>query len=558
VPDEGAAPQTISHYTVGAVLGAGGMGAVYHGTDRRDGSTVAIKILAPQLAQDESFRERFEREAHVGALLRSPYVVRLLDHGFEGGRFFIVMEYIEGETLRDAIARGALEPARALKIATQCARALEEAEARGVVHRDIKPENILIGPGGTAKVADFGIAKQLTSGSLTTTGSFVGTLSYAAPERTIGRADNRSDIYSLGATLFHALAGQPPFKGDAFELLRQHAEAPPPLDQLPELPQPVRDVIAKCMAKDPQARYQSATELAGALEAAAAVLRPATPGPTIAVSPAEPAAEPEQAVSTEDAPTMISPPGGIPVPPPQQQAEQATVASGEAPTQISPPGGIPVPQAQAQPSADGGATPAPPAPPKRPGGTPPWVPFFGTGVAIAAVVGALFLLGVIGGGDDDDDGPTFTFDPFTETFPPFTDFPSDTGGGGFEDGDTADNPVVFGDSGVVAGRMDVIIYDTQTSEPDADTIRYLIRLDVVNAGSSDLDVFFEPYYYMIGYDSVEYDEFAYGCDDVPDRITGVIAPGDGTLGDICFELPAADAGFVLYIELDGDRVFFQV
>lgn len=131
-------PRVISHYRLGELLGRGGMGTVYRATDRRDDTSVAVKLLHPHLASDETFRERFEREAHVAALLRSPYTVHILDYGFAGGHYFIVMEYVEGKTVKDALRDGPLEPMRALPIAARVARALAEGEARGVVHRDIK------------------------------------------------------------------------------------------------------------------------------------------------------------------------------------------------------------------------------------------------------------------------------------------------------------------------------------------------------------------------------------------------------------------------------------
>src|SRR3989337_2913882 len=196
-------PAVVSHFQVESLLGAGGMGTVYLGVDRRDGTLVAIKLLHPHLT-DTSFRERFEREAHVAALLRSPYTVHILDYGVVDGRYFIAMEYIDGEPLGQALRGGPLPVDRALRIAAQVARALEEAQARGVVHRDIKPENILLGSGDSVKVADFGIARQVGGGTLTMPGAFVGTLAYAAPELGLGQADHRSDIYSLGATLYHA------------------------------------------------------------------------------------------------------------------------------------------------------------------------------------------------------------------------------------------------------------------------------------------------------------------------------------------------------------------
>ncbi len=184
--DRSQSPRVISHYRLGEVLGSGGMGAVYQAIDRRDKSTVAVKLLHPHLAGEETFRERFEREAHVGALLRSPYTVHLLDYGFAGGYYFIVMEYVEGQTVKEALQGGPLEVRRALHIGAQVARALEEAGARGVVHRDIQPDTVLLGPGDSVKVSDFGIARQGGRATLTVTGGFVGTLAYAAPELALG------------------------------------------------------------------------------------------------------------------------------------------------------------------------------------------------------------------------------------------------------------------------------------------------------------------------------------------------------------------------------------
>ena len=259
-------PEVISHYRLVELRGSGGMGSVYRATDRRDDSTVAIKLLHAHLETDEMYRERFEREAHVAALLRSPYTVHLLDYGLDKGRYFLVMQYVEGESVKEALRSGPLELRRALRIGAQVARALEEAEARGVIHRDIKPDNILLGPGDLAKVSDFGIARQVGSGTLTMPGAFLGTLAYAAPELALGKVDHRSDIYSLGATLYHMLTGRPPYRGDPLEVLRHHAETPLPLDPLAGLPQDVVDLIERCLEKDPAQRYQSASALAGALE----------------------------------------------------------------------------------------------------------------------------------------------------------------------------------------------------------------------------------------------------------------------------------------------------
>ncbi|MCH8813627.1 MAG: protein kinase [Chloroflexi bacterium] len=299
-PSPESQPETVSHYRLEALLGRGGMGAVYKGIDRRDGTVVAVKLLHAHLAEDESFRERFEREAHVAALLRSPYTVHLLDYGIVDDKYFLVMEFVEGRTLRRKIDdEGRVDVQEALRIATRIARALEEAEARSVVHRDIKPDNILLGDDGSVKLADFGIARQLGSSAVTMPGVFVGTLVYAAPEIARGEVDHRSDIYSLGATLYDILTGRPPFEGTALEVLRQHADSPVPLDPLDELPEAVRKVVLRSLEKNTGDRYQSATELASGLEEAARAIPTPLADELTQISAAPPEVEKDDVVATE-------------------------------------------------------------------------------------------------------------------------------------------------------------------------------------------------------------------------------------------------------------------
>lgn len=250
-------PATLSHYRVDELLGRGGMGSVYRGADRRDESTVAIKVMHQHLVADVTFRNRFTREAHVAALLRSPYTVHLLDYGIAEDHLFLVMEYVDGHSLRDEIKRGPLTQGRALRVAIQVSRALEEAEARGVVHRDIKPDNILIANDDQVKVADFGIARQVGNAGLTVVGGYVGTPAYSAPEQLRGQTDHRTDFYALGCVLYESLAGRPPGSR------RSEAFAHPRFGVLPKA---LRLLIQRCLAEDPDERFARAAELTAELE----------------------------------------------------------------------------------------------------------------------------------------------------------------------------------------------------------------------------------------------------------------------------------------------------
>ncbi len=310
----------VKQYRFVRELGRGGMGTVYEAVDSRDGGRVAVKLLHPWLAaEDSSFRDRFEREAHIAALLRSPYSVRLLDFGVADGAYFLVMEFVEGATVGKELERGPIEPLRALRIAVDVARALEEAAARGVVHRDIKPDNILLTDDGRVKVTDFGIARQEGGTGLTSAGRFVGTAEFAAPEQAVGEADHRSDIYSLGATLYCMLSGHPPFQGTSvWDILRAHQSSPLAMEPLSHLPDSVCNPIRRCLEKDPRDRYQSASELAGALERALAAFLHATEAPRASTSrPAAPQAQPQPATAPPVAPPQAVPPTrvGMGVPP---------------------------------------------------------------------------------------------------------------------------------------------------------------------------------------------------------------------------------------------------
>jgi TolB-like protein/Flp pilus assembly protein TadD/predicted Ser/Thr protein kinase len=264
---------TISHYTILEKLGEGGMGVVYKATDTRLDRTVALKFLPPHRAGADRDRERFIQEARTAAGLSHPGICTIHDVVDEGENPFIVMEFVEGETLRSVVARAPLPPKEAIGVATQIADALEAAHAKGIVHRDVKSENIMLTPDGRAKVMDFGLARLRGAARLTRSASTVGTLGYMSPEQVQGQeADARSDLFSLGVVLYEMLAGRLPFPGEheaamVYAIVNQE---PDPLERTaPNAPAEVRQVVAKALEKNPAERYQSARELAVDLRRAA-------------------------------------------------------------------------------------------------------------------------------------------------------------------------------------------------------------------------------------------------------------------------------------------------
>ncbi len=272
-------------YRIVRHLARGGMAEVHLGRDELLGRTVAIKVLSPELSHDQSFVERFRREARAAAGLNHQNVVSVHDFGQDGGSYFIVMEYVEGPTLGDLIRRqGPMEPAEAVRIAVAVAGALAVAHAQGVIHRDVKPANVLLA-GDAVKVADFGIARATEAQQgLTRPGMVLGTVRYLSPEQARGAAlDHRTDIYSLGVVLYEMLAGEPPLPDDdpvAMATRQRNGEGlPPPSSRNPRVPPALDAVVAKAMSPDPAGRYRSAQELRAALLAVAAVLPDPDPDP---------------------------------------------------------------------------------------------------------------------------------------------------------------------------------------------------------------------------------------------------------------------------------------
>jgi serine/threonine-protein kinase len=260
-------------YEIEGVLGQGGMAKVFRGQDRVLDRTVAVKVLSPQFAGDDQFVARFRREAQAAAGLNHGNIVSVFDTGSQGDIHYIVMEYVQGKTLRDIIRNeGPLMPERAAEIAHAVARALAVAHQAGLVHRDIKPGNIMLTPTGEVKVMDFGIARSATGDTLTQTAAVLGTASYLSPEQAQGeQVDARSDIYSLGCVLYEMLTGNPPFTGDspvaiAYKHVRD--DPVPPSRVNGDIPGDLEAVVMKSMAKNPANRYQTAAEMEQDLERA--------------------------------------------------------------------------------------------------------------------------------------------------------------------------------------------------------------------------------------------------------------------------------------------------
>jgi hypothetical protein len=268
----------IGGHRLESVAGRGGMGVVYKATQQRLNRTVALKLIAADLAADPSFRERFEHESEIAAQIEHPHVIPLYEAGEQDGQLYLTMRYVEGTDLRAMIERqGALKPAVAAEILAQVCGALDAAHERGLVHRDIKPANVLIA--GTdaepyAYLTDFGLTKQAaTSGGMTKTGMFVGTLDYIAPEQLQGGpVDARADVYALGCMLYQMLTGRVPYPRDSEPAkIWAHMQEPPPSlrEVAPQVPEAFEEVIERSMAKKPEDRYPSAGDLARAAKAAA-------------------------------------------------------------------------------------------------------------------------------------------------------------------------------------------------------------------------------------------------------------------------------------------------
>lgn len=264
-------------YRLEALIGTGGMGEVFRAFDTQRYRSVAVKLLLDKFCNDSAYQERFRQESYVAAGLREPHIIPIHDFGEMDGRLFIDMRLVDGESIHATLGKhGTIAPARTVHLIAQVAEALDAAHADGLVHRDIKPSNILVTASDFVYVVDFGVAHAMgtTSTALTRSGATVGTLDYMAPERFQNRhIDGRVDIYSLSCLLHECLTGSHPFPGyDLPALMYAHVFSPPPQPSKinPRVPPEFDAVVAKGMAKDPAARFDTAVKLADAARAALA------------------------------------------------------------------------------------------------------------------------------------------------------------------------------------------------------------------------------------------------------------------------------------------------
>ena len=270
-----------SRYKLVDERGNGSMATVFIGRDLETNRIYAVKVLSRQAAAERELVERFQREFELLSRLSGPHVVRPVDSGDDRGNLFIVMDYVDGHTLKHAVLTGGpFAPVRAIDVAQQAAGGVAAAADRGVVHRDVKPQNLLLSADGVVKLTDFGLARSHESRDITVTGFFVGTPFYVAPEQVENsrRADVRADLYSLGCVFFELLAGRVPYDGDhAWDVVMQHLnKAVPSVCALrPELPREFDTFITKALVKKPEERFQTPVEFMEGLDALhAAVAEP--------------------------------------------------------------------------------------------------------------------------------------------------------------------------------------------------------------------------------------------------------------------------------------------
>src|SRR6516225_2557229 len=280
--------QHIGDYEILSILGAGGMGKVYKVRNVISDRIEAMKILLPDLHSNQSLADRFLREIRLLATLNHPNIAALRTALMHENQLVMIMEFVEGETLSNRIARAPISTSEAVNYADQVLSALSYAHKQSIIHRDIKPANMMLTPQGIVKLMDFGIARSSTDGSLTSTGTTLGSLNYMPPEQVRGEAaDTRSDIYSFGVSLYEMLTGRLPFRGDSqYSLMTAHLnqEPPAPITLRSDLPPELNEIILMSIAKDPANRFQSADAFRAALKSVPVSALPAA-GTTVTPTP---------------------------------------------------------------------------------------------------------------------------------------------------------------------------------------------------------------------------------------------------------------------------------
>jgi eukaryotic-like serine/threonine-protein kinase len=320
----------VGSYKITDKIGEGGMGAVFRGIDVMLEREVAVKMLRPELSQQPNIVERFRSEAVTLAKLNHPNIATLYSFVRQGEDFFMVMEFVRGETLDDLIRRtGAMPVDKAIGLLCQAIEGIDHAHRMGIIHRDVKPANMMMTETGTLKVMDFGIARVLGTSRMTKQGNIVGTIEYMSPEQVRGQeTDARSDIYSLGILLYEMLTGRVPFSSDSeFDLMKmQIDDAPqPPRVFAAQIPQAVEQAIMRALAKRPEARFQSAADFRNALLGAGGRVAAPSIGSAAVTFPA--------ATRMGDAPTVLAP---VPVGMPKETRLGAGAAAGFPVDQLKP------------------------------------------------------------------------------------------------------------------------------------------------------------------------------------------------------------------------------
>ena len=362
--------QHIGDYEILSILGMGGMGKVYKVRNVISDRIEAMKILLPDLGSNQSLADRFLREIRLLAALDHPNIAALRTAMTFENQLVMIMEFVEGETLANRVARAPLSTADAVNYADQVLSALSYAHKQNIIHRDIKPANMMLTPQGIVKLMDFGIARSATDGSLTTTGTTLGSLNYMPPEQVRGEgADARSDIYSFGVSLYEMLTGKLPFKGDSqYSLMTAHLnETPPePITLRADLPAGLNEIIMMAIAKDPANRFQTADAFRAALSSVEVSALPASG--TTAVTPTP---KPSGATTLVDTPLTPRVP--------------TTPAPPRTPAPVRPATPPPATLPMTSPGAPANAMATPPPPPARPS----------SGRSIGLIIGVLLGVGVV-------------------------------------------------------------------------------------------------------------------------------------------------------------------